>query len=279
MTYSFDIDVAKEYGVNAAIMIKNFQFWIMKHRAEEKNFYDGRYWTYNSVRGWTELFCFWTPNQIRTILDSLVEKGVLKRGNYNPTPYDRTLWYAFVDEEKWIGSKSQIDLGNFTNGFVENHQPIPDIKPDIKPEDKEMLKESGALPPSRPSLTAYYDKFYDWWNDKLRLKESELESPGHIKRFTAKSPERQRAFNQRWKETKTFLKQKGQNPTNDEIFDYMTKNVIGFNYINSPWLQGRITSDKYETPFEFNVDFVLRPSTWTKLLENYYVDKKFNIGD
>lgn len=136
MTYSFDIDVAKEYGVNAAIMIKNFQFWIMKHRAEEKNFYDGRYWTYNSVRGWTELFCFWTPNQIRTILDSLVEKGVLKKGNYNPTPYDRTLWYAFVDEEKWIGSKSQIDLGNFTNEFVENHQPIPDIKPDNKPDIK-----------------------------------------------------------------------------------------------------------------------------------------------
>lgn len=146
-------------------------------------------------------------------------------------------------------------------------------------EKKEMLKESGALPPSRSSLTAYYDKFYDWWNDKLRLKESELESPGHIKHFTAKSPERQRAFNQRWKETKAFLKQKGQNPTDDQIFDYMTKNVIGFNYINSPWLQGRITSDKYETPFEFNVDFVLRPSTWTKLLENYYVDKKFNIDD
>ena len=148
-----------------------------------------------------------------------------------------------------------------------------------KTEEKEMLKESGALPPLRSGLTAYYDKFYDWWNNNLRRKESELESPGRIKRFTAKSPERQRAFNQRWKETKAFLKQKGQNPTDDEIFDYMTKNVIGFNYINSQWLQGRITSDKYETPFEFNVDFVLRPSTWTKLLENYYVDKKFNIGD
>lgn len=132
MNYSFDTEVAKEYGVNAAIMIKNFQFWIIKHRAEEKNFFDGCYWTYNSVRGWSELFSFWSPKQIRTILDNLVEKRVLKKGNYNQTPYDRTLWYAFVDEAKWIGLNKQIDLPKQANEIVQIGEPIPDINTDNK---------------------------------------------------------------------------------------------------------------------------------------------------
>ena len=135
MTYSFDIAVAQEYGVNAAIMIHNFQFWIRKHRAENTNYYDGRYWTYNSVRGWSELFCFWTPKQIRNILDNLIDRGVLKKSNYNKNPYDRTLWYAFADEEKWVGPNDQIHLPKRANVFVQTGQPIPDIKPDNKPEN------------------------------------------------------------------------------------------------------------------------------------------------
>ena len=48
-TYLFDVEVAKEYGVDAAIMIKLFQFWIQKNIANESNFYDNNYWTYNSL--------------------------------------------------------------------------------------------------------------------------------------------------------------------------------------------------------------------------------------
>ena len=49
MDYSFDIEVAQQYGVNEAIMIKNLQFWIMKNKANGKHFHDGHTWTYNSV--------------------------------------------------------------------------------------------------------------------------------------------------------------------------------------------------------------------------------------
>ena len=40
MIYSFDSGVAKEYGVNEAIMIANFQFWIKKNKANKNNFFD-----------------------------------------------------------------------------------------------------------------------------------------------------------------------------------------------------------------------------------------------
>lgn len=132
MTYSFDIDVAKEYGVNEAILIANLQFWIRKNQANDKNFYDGRYWTYNSIKAWQELFPFWTEKTIRTIINHLIEKGIIMTGNYNQSKYDRTLWYAFVDESIWLDG--QIHLPKRENGNTEMGKPIPDNKPDNKPD-------------------------------------------------------------------------------------------------------------------------------------------------
>jgi len=134
MNYNFDSDVAKEYGVNEAIMIANFQFWIAKNKANGKNFFDGCYWTYNSLKALIELFPFWTEKQIRSILKSLIDKGVLKTANFNQNQYDRTLWYAFVQEGKWICPNGQMDLTKRANGFDQMGRPIPDNKPDILPD-------------------------------------------------------------------------------------------------------------------------------------------------
>lgn len=147
MVYNFDINVAKEYGVNEAIMIANLQFWIAKNKANGRNFKDGHYWTYNSKRALLELFPFWSEQNIKTILEHLKNKNVLITANHNTNQYDRTLWYAFVDEDRWLSevkdpnlSKSEahpIHWLESTNGKVETNQPIPDNKPDNKPDKKE----------------------------------------------------------------------------------------------------------------------------------------------
>ena len=99
MEYGFDIEIAEKYGVNEAIMIKNFLFWIAKNKANNKNQHDDRTWTFNSKRAYKELFPFWSDSQIKTILKKLFQKGMLITGNYNKIAYDKTLWYAFVDEQ------------------------------------------------------------------------------------------------------------------------------------------------------------------------------------
>ena len=48
MIYNFDVDVAMKVGVNGAIILSNFKFWIAKNIANNDNFYDGESWTYNS---------------------------------------------------------------------------------------------------------------------------------------------------------------------------------------------------------------------------------------
>ena len=134
MTYTFDTFLATKYGVNEAILLNNFIFWISKNEANRKHFHDGRYWTYNSVRAFSELFPFWSEKQIRTTIASLERQGVLLKGNYNEQKYDRSLWYAFTDEfVKSILQNGQIDFPKRANGLDEMGEPIPDNKADNKP--------------------------------------------------------------------------------------------------------------------------------------------------
>lgn len=154
MTYFFDTDIAKEYGVNEAIIIQNFAYWIAKNEANDKHFYEGRYWVYNSVEAFGKLFPFWTAAQIRHVLKNLVEKGAVLKGNFNPSQYDRTCWYALSDS---ICEKYQLHLSNLSNGSDKSNNPIPNNNPDINinniHKDRDTSENLCLFPDS---------KYYQW---------------------------------------------------------------------------------------------------------------------
>ena len=141
MEHSFNIELAKEYGILEAILLKNIWFWIEKNRANEKNFYDGTYWTYNSTRAFNELFPYASESSIKRALKSLQEKGIIKTGNYNKSSYDRTLWYAFTDLGKSIVSNRQMDMNKSSNENEQNGLTIPDINTDDKTKDIKTNKK------------------------------------------------------------------------------------------------------------------------------------------
>lgn len=141
MEHSFNIELAKEYGILEAILLKNIWFWIEKNRANEKNFYDGTYWTYNSTRAFNELFPYASESSIKRALKSLQEKGIIKTGNYNKSSYDRTLWYAFTDLGKSIVSNRQMEMNKSSNENEQNGLTIPDINTDDKTKDIKTNKK------------------------------------------------------------------------------------------------------------------------------------------
>lgn len=141
MEHSFNIELAKEYGILEAILLKNIWFWIEKNRANEKNFYDGTYWTYNSTRAFNELFPYASESSIKRALKSLQEKGIIKTGNYNKSSYDRTLWYAFTDLGYSIVSNRQMEMNKSSNGNEQNGLTIPDINTDNKTKDIKTNKK------------------------------------------------------------------------------------------------------------------------------------------
>lgn len=184
--YSFNTDYAKEYGVAEAVILQNIVFWVKKNKANQKHFHNGKYWTYNSVKAFQELFDFLTPKQIRRVLDNLEAGKAIEKDNFNASPYDRTLWYTLSDEiyakeidsnhlakmpneddslDKshlpiWANGNDKTDKSHlpiWANGNDEKGKPIPDLKtdyktPDLKthtaPEEKSEEQNPVCEPPA-----------------------------------------------------------------------------------------------------------------------------------
>lgn len=125
MNFSFDGDFAKEHGVNEAIMYQYFSYWIAKNKANDKHFYDGYTWTYNSQKALTELFPFWNRAKIQRIISSLENQGLLIKGNYNQLAYDRTTWYALPKFEQSVVQNQTVNCSDLNNEQFKNEQPIP----------------------------------------------------------------------------------------------------------------------------------------------------------
>ena len=135
MQHSFDVRIAKEYGINAAVLLNNMYFWIEKNRANNTNYYDGNYWTYNSKKAFAELFPYLNERQIDYALKKLIDGGIIITGNYNKVAYDRTLWYAITKKGYSILQNCKMEDTKMLDGANEIEQPIPDIKPAIKTPD------------------------------------------------------------------------------------------------------------------------------------------------
>lgn len=159
MDYQFDVDHAKRYGLEEAVMLHNLIFWIRHNRANRKNQHDGRTWTYNTLEAFAELFPFWSVRQIRRILDSLLEQRVLVKGNHNARAYDRTCWYALADESLLelpavICQNGQMEKPNRADGSAETGGPIPDSKQDKNQKREERPANALPLPVGAGSATA-----------------------------------------------------------------------------------------------------------------------------
>lgn len=151
MTHTFDTEIAEQYGLLESILLNHIYYWTEKNRANEINFYDGSYWTYNSTRAFNELFPYVSEKQIRNALKHLREDGILLTGNYNKSSYDRTLWYALSKKGLSIVQKCQMEETKEDNGLGSNVQPIPDNKPDIKPDNKPNNIISARSPDGQDS--------------------------------------------------------------------------------------------------------------------------------
>ena len=143
--HQFDPEIAKLVGVNAAVIYQNIVWWTQKNAANERHFYEGRYWTYNSVKAFESLFPYLTAKQIRSALLKLEDEGLIASGNFNQSAYDRTKWYS---------PSEPVQLPDFETPFAPKGKPIPDSKPDIKP-DKDMSSDDD--------LTV--DDVVEAWND------------------------------------------------------------------------------------------------------------------
>lgn len=98
MNHSFDVDIACKFGVEEAIVIENLMFRLRNNKANDRNFHDGRYWTYGNARTFSELFWYWSPKKIERLLKKLEDKGVIVSARLNESAHDRTKWYSVSND-------------------------------------------------------------------------------------------------------------------------------------------------------------------------------------
>lgn len=144
---NFDEEIAKELGVECAIVYSNLLFWVKKNKAnkEERHFHEDKWWTYNNAGSFKELFPWWSERNIYRFLKKLEDAGYVQSGNFNKFKYDRTKWYTTDTEKsliKPIRQKRQMDSTKVVNGFANladgitiSGGPIPDINTDNKHTD------------------------------------------------------------------------------------------------------------------------------------------------
>lgn len=141
MLHSFNPEVAADVGIEAAILYQNIQYWCEKNRLNEKNFHEGYYWTYNSVKAFCEMFPYMSKDIISRNLKKLEAFGYIKTGVFNEVGFDRTKWFADVRNpcDKMLPSiseKCEMDFAQEQNGISKNQKPIPNINTNINTEIK-----------------------------------------------------------------------------------------------------------------------------------------------
>ena len=127
--HCFDADLATELkSTDLAILIHHFQFWIRHNAAMNINFHDGKTWTYQTLHDIASYLPYWSHRQVERLIIKLVELKILIKGNYNSTAYDRTVWYAFENEEKFsISRNREMEKPKSGNRNLDIGTPIPDI--------------------------------------------------------------------------------------------------------------------------------------------------------
>ena len=213
MNHSFDIDHAKAYGIPEAVIIANFQFWIVRNRANGTHQHDGHTWLYNSVKALNTLFPYMSGDQIRRVLDSLEKKhNVLVTGFYSPRAGDRTKWFAFADESQFLppvdhlvknpneGNKAKKGhLAKTPNAFGENPKPFgenpkstkstditADIVTDTSPAElssEDVFALAWSAYPARPGASK--KDSLKQWNARVKAGANPLEILDGVKAYAA----------------------------------------------------------------------------------------------
>lgn len=173
MEHHFDVELAKIYGIEEAIIFNHMEFWIAHNEANQINEFEGDYWTFNSTKAWVNIFPYWNERKIKRILDNMCEEKLLKKGNFNKITFDRTLWYTFGEIGINFHKNENVHLQNFANDiyqnlqmtFTKNGKPIPDnIKDNIK--DNNYIYSPTSQKMENGQDTNIYESVIEFLNQK-----------------------------------------------------------------------------------------------------------------
>jgi len=181
MNHSFNVEIAKKYGIEKAVILENFYFWIKKNKANKRNMHEGKVYTYNTAEAFAELFPYIKERKIAQILREMEnEDGLLISGQFHN--YDRTKSYTLTDYAMSFFEPSNIqnfDNGKSENCTMENQKNVSCLNTDINADVNSNINTDKGKKPKKEYDIIYehYQKNYDilFQQGKLQTNKVQIE--------------------------------------------------------------------------------------------------------
>ncbi len=166
MTHTFDTEIAEEIGIESAIILSNFTYWIIKNIANNKNIHDGKAWTYNSYEALEKLFSYMKKEKIKRVILALEKADILvSRTDLNKNKFDKTKWYSFGSNpivKKLIGdtanslnSDAQSKVQNETPDGAKLHDGECKPAPSIMNNNQRQIKNTNNKPNNKNNIKRF----------------------------------------------------------------------------------------------------------------------------
>ena len=98
MYHSFDADIAAKYGIVESLFLCNIAFWVKQNTLNKHNYFEGRYWTYNSLSAYAGLFYYVSESTIKRAIKHLKDEGLIYAGNFNNDRFNHTNYYTLTEK-------------------------------------------------------------------------------------------------------------------------------------------------------------------------------------
>lgn len=166
MINSFNTNIAKDFSLDSSVFMQQLAQWIFYNLANEKNIFDGLCWSFNTLKAYGLIFPWWTKKQLERIIYNVVSQGLVVKGCYNKTSYDRTVWYAITTKglhyypelttlsnlklmASSISPNGEIYFSELINLFPQKETTIPTNKTTTEDISKDISSSSSfSLSPS-----------------------------------------------------------------------------------------------------------------------------------
>ena len=276
--HSFSLALATRYGMEEAILIHHFQHWLGINKRLKRNIFEGRVWTYQTIKEIHANFPYWSIKQVERLLNKLYKIKVLLKGNFNQNRYDRTVWYSLNDD-----SFKEIDFPKSGNHNPEIGTPIPDTKPYTKTttiptlSKGEMESEMFSFGEKIKMKKFEYEKLCKQkgteYIQKI-LEEMDLWLSAHGKTYKNYASAIGIWINKREKEQKTSPPKVDKNENKqrnllitNELTEKLSLRYVNGNYINNIQSLDHVFIDKN---LNLQTSLYLEPEEFKKTLQKYY---------
>ena len=166
MYHSFDVDIASEYGIPESIFLCNIAFWVKQNTLNKHNYFEGKYWTYNSLSAYAGLFPYMSKSTIQRVVKHLKDEGLILTGNFNNDRFNHTNYYTLT--EKGLSLIQNPTLRYSQNDIIEDKYSDSSIfNNNTYSTDINDSNNNIQIPPISPTLVSREEKiellFADFW--------------------------------------------------------------------------------------------------------------------